>query len=105
MIRAGATPKLITSARESSSLPISEYAFSSLAELPSRKSNIIAANISQDDMRRFPSRAYSIAINPAARFRIVIKLGICFIANRNYQEEGKNKINFSNNAFLVKFGS
>jgi hypothetical protein len=79
IISAGATPKLTTSARLSSSLPISEYAFSNLAEKPSRKSNIIAATISHEAVTLSPLAAKIIAINPADRLREVIKLGICFI--------------------------
>ena len=45
------------------------------------------------------------AKDPAARFRDVMKLGICFFIIRKYQQAGKFKINFSNNAILVKFGS
>jgi hypothetical protein len=48
IINAGATPKLTTSARLSSSLPIEECALSKRAENPSRKSKIIAASINQD---------------------------------------------------------
>jgi hypothetical protein len=79
MINAGATPKLTTSARLSSSLPISEYALSNLADKPSRKSKIIAKNISHDAVIRFPLAAKIIAMNPEARLRDVIKFGTCFI--------------------------
>ena len=39
-MNAGATPKLITSAKESSSLPTKEVPFNSLATLPSKTSKI-----------------------------------------------------------------
>lgn len=67
------------SARLSSSFPISEYALSNLADKPSMKSNIIAASINQEAVRRSPFAAKTIAINPDARFSDVIKFGICFI--------------------------
>ena len=76
---AGAAPKLTASARESSSFPISEYAFSNLAEKPSRKSKIIAARISHEAVIRSLFIVNIIAIKPEARFREVMKFGICFI--------------------------
>ena len=45
MIVAGATPKLTTSANESSSLPITEYALSQRAANPSKKSKTAATRI------------------------------------------------------------
>jgi hypothetical protein len=75
----GATPKLTTSARLSSSFPIAEYDFSNLAEKPSRKSKIIAARISHEAVIIFPLAAKIIAINPAVRLSEVIKFGICFV--------------------------
>ena len=82
MIMAGAIPKLTTSASESSSFPISEYALRSRAEKPSKKSKIIAASISQEAVTISPSEAKSIEINPAARFREVMKFGICLILEK-----------------------
>jgi len=78
-INPGATPKLTTSARESSSFPIAEYALSSLAEKPSRKSKIIAARISQEAVTRSPFIIKIIETKPETRLSEVIKLGICFI--------------------------
>jgi hypothetical protein len=75
----GATPKLTTSARLSSSLPITEYAFSNLAENPSRKSKIIAASISHDAVTVSPVAAKMTAANPDVRLSEVIKLGIYLI--------------------------
>ena len=79
MIIAGATPKLTISARLSSSFPNSEYALSNLADKPSRKSNIIAANIRHEAVTRFPFAAKIIAINPDARLSDVMKFGKCFM--------------------------
>ena len=80
-MRAGATPKLTTSARESSSFPMSEYEFSNLAEKPSKKSKIMAATINHEAVKRLPFAAKTIAINPDARLSDVIKFGICFFMN------------------------
>jgi hypothetical protein len=60
-------------------LPIAEYAFSTRAEKPSRKSKIIAARINHEAVMMFPFAAKIIAANPEARFSEVIKFGICFI--------------------------
>ena len=74
----GATPKLISSASESNSFPISEYAFYSRAAIPSKKSNI-AANITQNTtQKKAPSKAIIIAILPENKFMEVMVLGICF---------------------------
>jgi hypothetical protein len=86
---AGAAPKLTASARESSSFPISEYAFSNLAEKPSRKSKIIAARMSHEAVTISPLTAKSIEINPAARFRQVMRFGMCFIWNENVRRRAK----------------
>lgn len=96
MIKAGATPKLTTSARLSSSLPISEYALSNLAENPSRKSNIIAARINHEAVIISPFPAKIIAINPDTRFSEVIKFGIYFILKLDIviQKGSKIKKNF-----------
>lgn len=78
-MKPGATPKLTTSARLSSSLPIAEYAFSRRAENPSRKSKIIAARISHEDVTMSPLAAKIIATKPETRLSDVIRFGICFI--------------------------
>jgi hypothetical protein len=54
---------------------------SNLADIPSRKSNIIAASINHEAVTRFPFAAKIIAIKPDARFSDVIKFGRCFILN------------------------
>mgnify|MGYP001093111979 CR=1 FL=1 len=94
---AGATPKLTMSARLSSSFPISEYAFSILAEKPSRKSKIIAASISQDAVERSPFEARITAIKPEIRFNEVMKFGICLMKVILFFDVDQSKIiiNFS----------
>ena len=79
IINPGAIPKLTMSARLSSSLPISEYAFSKRADKPSTKSKIMAASTSQEAVIIKPFTAKIIAINPDARLSDVIKFGKCFI--------------------------
>ncbi len=105
MIIAGATPKLTTSARESSSLPIAEYAFSNLAVNPSRKSNTIAASISHEAVIRLPFNTKIMEINPDIRLRDVIRLGRYFILRKLKRGSVKIKINFSNISKWVKFDS
>lgn len=80
-MNAGATPKLTTSARESSSFPISEYDFSNLAENPSKKSKIMAATINHEAVKRLPFAAKIIAINPDTRLSDVMRFGICLFMN------------------------
>jgi hypothetical protein len=53
------------------------------AENPSRKSNIMAARISHDAVTMSPSDAKIMAKNPDARFKEVIKFGICFIVSED----------------------
>ena len=74
----GAIPKLITSANESSSLPISERAFSNLAANPSEKSNIIAVKIQRRAESTNPYARNKTEEAPDKRFRQVMKLGMCF---------------------------
>ena len=83
IINAGAIPKLTASARESSSFPMSEYAFRRRAEKPSNQSKIIAAMISHDAVTTSPLTAKTSDMKPAARLRHVMKFGICFILNEN----------------------
>ena len=79
IIIAGATPKLTTSARLSSSLPRSEYDFSNRATKPSKKSKIMAATISHEATIISPRAAKMTAMKPETRLRDVMKFGICFI--------------------------
>ena len=76
---AGSTPKLTISARESSSFPISEYAFRSLAANPSQKSNPAAANMSGKAMSIRPCKVKITPRVPEIRFIEVIVFGICLI--------------------------
>ena len=90
MINPGATPKLTRSARLSSSLPNSEYAFKALAANPSRKSKTMAARINQEAVIKSPFRMKIIERNPEARLREVIRLGMCF--NSSFSHYGKVKL-------------
>jgi len=69
---------LITSAIESSSLPIEEVALSILATSPSKKSNNNPVHIRILAFSKFPFKASTVPIHPHIRLRIVIKFGICF---------------------------
>lgn len=76
-IKAGNTPKVTISAKESKSFPIGELAFNNLAANPSRKSNKQAKKIKYDALTRFPLVASSIPRTPHKRFRQVIVFGMC----------------------------
>ena len=78
-IIAGASPKLVRSAKESSSLPIAEYAFRSLAANPSQKSKTAAASMSIMAVLYSCWKAANTETVPHSRFRHVIALGMCFI--------------------------
>lgn len=77
---AGTIPKLIKSAKESSSLPIGEYALSNLAKKPSRKSNIAATKTRYTAQISSPLKAKITAITPQRRFSEVIVLGMEFFS-------------------------
>ena len=64
IIRAGATPKLITSVRESSSLPTLDVPFINLAILPSKPSNRAAKIIAIIESSNFESKANLIELSP-----------------------------------------
>ena len=72
---AGAIPKLIRSASESNSFPISEYAPNARAVIPSRKSNTAAMKIKYADHNGNPSNDKIIDKLPDNKFKEVIKLG------------------------------
>ena len=75
-IAAGAAPKLIMSASESSCTPISEYCPKSRADAPSRKSNAAdAVNSQKHSSRGRPSAASITAIVPQMRLQSVRMLG------------------------------
>jgi hypothetical protein len=75
MIEAGATPKLTTSAKESSSFPIAEYAFSQRAAKPSKKSKTEATRMKYAAISNLSLNAQTIDKQPQNRFRHVIVLG------------------------------
>src|SRR5687768_12925621 len=75
-MKEGATPKLTTSASESSSTPNSELVFVRRASAPSRPSKITASTISQAAAVKFPSVALMMATKPLNRFIVVKRLGI-----------------------------
>ena len=64
IMKAGATPKLITSASESNSFPTKEVPFINLATLPSNASNIAAKSIAIIDSSNFESSANFIELKP-----------------------------------------
>ena len=74
-MNAGATPKLITSPSESSSLPILDVPFINLAILPSKASIRPANNIAITESANFPSKANLIELNPIQTPIKVIALG------------------------------
>jgi hypothetical protein len=75
---AGATPKLTTSANESSSLPRGEDTPKRRAEKPSKKSNTAAINTQITTPKKFSEKAIVRAMHPEKRFIMVNALGICF---------------------------
>ena len=64
IINAGATPKLITSVRESSSLPTLDVPLISLAIRPSNPSITAATIIAKVEISNLPSKANFIELNP-----------------------------------------
>jgi hypothetical protein len=76
---AGATPKLTTSANESSSLPRGENVFRILAAIPSRKSKRAAMATQITTPSKLLLKAIVIAIQPENRFRSVKIFGTCFL--------------------------
>ena len=69
----------MTSAKESSSFPIPEYAFSSLAEKPSKKSKTDANNMQYTAYWYSPLKVNMMDIAPERRLQQVIVFGICFV--------------------------
>ena len=76
-IKPGATPKLTTSANESSCLPNSPLTFKMRATNPSKKSITADSPINIDDMINSPCIALKIDRQPNSKFAEVIALGIC----------------------------
>ena len=75
---AGATPKLTTSASESSSTPSLEETPNDRAAKPSQKSKAAANIIQTTAAEKFPLNAMTMAMQPENRLSSVIILGICF---------------------------
>jgi len=75
-MRAGTSPKLISSARESSSFPISDGAFNTRASIPSKKSKIALNMIKTSAHSYWASNAITLAIQPENKFRQVTVFGI-----------------------------
>jgi hypothetical protein len=77
-ITAGVKPKLITSAKESSCLPIGEYAFNKRAAKPSKKSKNADASTKINASSKSAVNAHFTAKQPQSKLQIVKKLGMCF---------------------------
>ena len=75
---AGARPKLIRSASESSCLPISEYAPSARAEKPSKKSKNSEMTRVTSTAEKFPRTAKTTPAQPESRLHRVSRFGMCF---------------------------
>ena len=80
---AGAKPKLITSASESSSLPISELTLRSRATNPSKKSKTAESTIKMAQESGSPNNANCTAIQPEIKLSAVMVFGICFFMAQN----------------------
>jgi hypothetical protein len=76
-INAGANPKLTISAKESSCFPKSEPDLSKRATNPSKKSNTAARSTSKAAKEKFPVAEKATEAAPTAKFKRVIKFGIC----------------------------
>ena len=76
---AGASPKVMSSASESSSLPIGDDTWSSRALMPSKKSKAAPITIHRSAMSTLPEKAWNVAIHPAMRLQDVSVLGIIFL--------------------------
>ena len=79
-MNAGATPKLITSPNESSSLPILDVPLINLAIRPSNASIKPANNIAITESANFPSRANLMEVKPIQTPIKVIALGRIILA-------------------------
>ena len=77
---AGASPKVMSSARESSSLPIGDDTCSNLAEKPSKKSKRAPMMIKTKANTKSASKANLVANAPEMRLQQVIELGIFLIS-------------------------
>ena len=77
-MNAGATPKVIRSAKLSNCLPNSPSTFSIRAIIPSKKSRKAPNRIKPPAMLRCPPTANKTASNPQNKLPKVNKLGMCF---------------------------
>ena len=87
IINAGATPKLITSVKESSSFPTFDVPFISLAILPSRPSIMPATITATIDNSNFPSKANLIEVNPIQtpiKVKIFGRITLDFLFDTNF---------------------
>ena len=85
-MKAGATPKLITSVKESSSLPTLDVPCISLAILPSKPSIIAAIIIAIMDKVNFPSTANLIELKPIqtpTKVKIFGRITLVFLSLTN----------------------
>ena len=72
----GATPKLMSSASESSSLPMAELTLSKRAAIPSKKSKTAASRMKNPAAVRLPVNANVIDIQPDKAFISVMVFGM-----------------------------
>lgn len=75
----GATPKVMSSASESNSLPMGEETPSKRALMPSKKSNTAPIMIHVSAQRGEPPKAQAVAMQPETRLLQVRVLGMCFV--------------------------
>lgn len=84
---AGASPKVITSARESSSTPMGDETFNLRAANPSKKSNMAPAIMKHNAVPYLSAKANLTAMQPQVRLHSVIMFGMCFfikLCDRGY---------------------
>ena len=85
---AGATPKVTTSASESSSFPSAPETPKRRAMNPSKKSKTAPRTMKSSAMVSAPLMAKWMAMQPQMRLQLVIELGICFFTMKRI---GKRK--------------
>ena len=106
MMNPGATPKDTTSDKESKSAPMGEWALSSRAVKPSRKSKRPAAKIMMAALTGMFMLRNRIERQPETRLPQVIVLGMCclrFIILFRCVWFGKGSVFVRKNVFLQKF--
>ena len=92
MTRAGNKPKLITSASESSSLPMGEDTLSKRATNPSKKSNTQAAHTKYAAGTPRSSNKKTMPKHPQIRLQQVRKLGRCRIIGESKKQKKFNDV-------------